>query len=78
MTTLFDVVMALAFVAIFCVVHFIFKNIKDIFLWTCKLLTTTVIWSILWIATHMHQLPTWKLDLMDSVFRLVNLTKGEL
>lgn len=76
--TLFNVTMALAFVAIFCVVHFIFKNIRDIFLWSSKLVVTTFLWSILYIAVQMDQLPNWKSNFMDSVFRLVNLTKGEL
>lgn len=78
MMSLYDVTMALAFVAIFCAVHLIFKNIKQICLWSCKFVTTTMLWSVIWVATQLDQLPQWKEAFGDSIWTLVNLTKGEL
>ena len=78
MTNLYDVTMILAFVAIFCVVHVVFKNIRQIFLLTCKCVVTIILWSFLWVATQLHHLPEWKTAFSDSVWRLVNMTKGEL
>lgn len=76
--TLYEVTMVLVFVAIFCVVHVIFKNIKQICLWSCKLCTTIMLWSFIWIATQLQHLPQWKENLNDSIWTLVNLTKREL
>ena len=78
MMTLYEVTMMLVFVAVFCAVHLVFKNIKQIFLWSCKLFTTTILWSLIWVATQIHHLPQWKEELSDSIWTLVNLTKGEL
>jgi len=75
---LHEILFALLFVSIFIVVHYIFKNIKDIFMWTCKFLTTVYLWSLLWIATQLHRLPEWQANLSDSVWKLVNMTKIEL
>ena len=76
--TLYEVTMVLVFVAIFCVVHLIFKNIKQICLWSCKLCTAIMLWSFIWIATQLQHLPQWKANLSDSIWTLVNLTKREL
>ncbi len=78
--SLYDLTMALAFVSIFCVVHVIFKNIKQICLWSLKCVVTLFLWSILWICTQLHKLPEWKIDLSNSISKLVNFTlhKNEL
>lgn len=78
MITLYDINMALAFVILFCCVHLIFKNIRQICLWSAKLCITGILWSFLWIATQLDHLPQWKNNLIESMWRLVNVTKGEL
>ena len=78
---LFEIAMFLAFITIFIIVHYVFKNIKDIMLWSCKLITAGYIWSILWILTQLHRLPEWQEAFTDSVYNiadLVNFTKPEL
>lgn len=77
-TMLYEIMMFLTAVAIFCVVHLIFKNIRDIFLWSCKIITTIFLWSFVWVATQLHHLPDWKTQFTESVWQLVNMTKGEL
>ena len=76
--SLYEITMGLAFIAIFCLVHIVFKNIMQILIWTCKITATVLLWSILWVATQLHQLPEWKTALSDSVWHLVNMTRGEL
>jgi hypothetical protein len=78
--TIYHVTMTLAFVAIFCLVHVIFKNIKHICFWSLKAGITVFLWSILWVCTQLHKLPEWKLDLRDSIGKLINMTlnKAEL
>jgi hypothetical protein len=75
---LYEIAMTLAFITIFIVTHYVFKNIKDIFFWTCKLLTTVYLWLLLWIVTQLHRLPEWQSAFTDSVWTLVNMTKSEL
>jgi len=75
---LFEIAMCLAFVVIFIMTHYIFKNLKDILLWTCKLVTSLYLWSLLWILTQLHRLPEWQTAFTDSVWTLVNMTKSEL
>ena len=74
----YEIMMFLTAVAIFCVVHIIFKNIRDIFIWSCKIITTVFLWSLVWVATQLHHLPDWKTQFTESVWQLVNMTKGEL
>ena len=78
MTMLYETAMGLAFIAIFIVTHYIFKNLQDILLSSCKLLTTLYLWSLLWIGTQLHRLPEWQNAFQDSVWKIVNMTKGEL
>jgi len=66
-TMMFEILMTLAFVAIFIVVHLVFKNIHDIFIWSCKIITATYLWAILWIITQLHKLPEWQLALTASM-----------
>lgn len=75
-TSLYNVTMLLTFVAIFCAVHIVFKNIRQICLWSAKLLVTGMLWTFVWVATQLHQLPQWKTDFSESIWRLVNLTRG--
>lgn len=75
---MFEVLMTLAFIVIFILTHIAFKNIKDICIWSCKLITTTYLWGILWVVTQLHRLPDWKTQFSDSVWTLVNATRGEL
>lgn len=76
--TMFDILMTLAFIVIFIITHIAFKNIKDICIWSCKLITTMYLWCILWVVTQLHHLPDWKAQFTDSVWTLVNMTKKEL
>ncbi len=64
---MFEILMTLAFIAIFITVHLIFKNITDIFIWSCKIITATYLWAILWIITQLHRLPEWQVALSTSV-----------
>ena len=67
MITLYDVSMTIAFVSIFLFVHLVFKNLRQILLWSCKIWTTLILWSILWIFTKLDQLPEWHAALEESV-----------
>lgn len=78
MPSAYETLMMLAFVFIFLVTHAAFNNIRQVFLWTCKMITTVYVWSLLWIATQLHNLPEWKTALGDSVWTLVNMTKQDL
>lgn len=74
-----EILMFLSFITIFIIVHLLFKNIRQVFLWSCKIITTCYIWGVLWIVTQLHQLPEWKLAFEDSVQDLwsfaANVTK---
>lgn len=77
----YEIAMGLAFIVIFIFTHYIFKNIKDIFLWTCKIVTAVYLWLLLWILTQLHRLPEWQVNFKDSIYNLVelvNFTKPEL
>lgn len=67
--------MFLSFVAIFIAVHIIFKHMRQILVWSCKLITTLFLWSIVWICTQLQNLPQWQQDFKDSVWNIVNMTK---
>ena len=70
----YSVMMSLLFVVIFIAVHITFKNIRQVCLISCKLLTTLYLWSCLWIITHLDSLPIWKTSLTDSAWKLYNIT----
>jgi len=75
---LYELAMFLIFIVIFIVVHYIFKNIKDIMLWSCKFITAGYIWFLLWIVTQIQHLPEWQASFSTSatkLFELVNITK---
>ena len=78
MTTLHNLALVLGFIVIFIFVQIVFKNIRQLTLISCKLLTTTYIWGVLWVLLQLHQLPEWQQELSDSVWTLVNMTKREL
>lgn len=70
----YTIMMILAFVSIFIVVHIMFKNIRQICFISCKFLTTFYLWSCLWVITHLDSLPMWKTSFKDSVWELYNMT----
>lgn len=75
---LYELTMFLIFIVILIITHYVFKNIKDIMLWSCKLITAAYIWLIIWIATQIHHLPEWQASFSTSaakLFELVNITK---
>jgi membrane protein YdbS with pleckstrin-like domain len=77
----YEIAMALAFIVIFIITHYIFKNITEIFLWACKIITATYLWVLLWVLTQLHRLPEWQEAFSSSVYNLVelvNFTKTEL
>ena len=78
MTTLHNLALVLGFIVIFIFVQIVFKNIRQLTLISCKLLTTTYIWGVIWVLLQLHQLPEWQQELSDSVWTLVNMTKREL
>ena len=78
MTTLHNLALVLGFIVILIFVQIVFKNIRQLTLISCKLLTTTYIWGVLWVLLQLHQLPEWQQELSDSVWTLVNMTKREL
>jgi hypothetical protein len=75
MMTLHNVALVLGFVVIFISVHLLFNNIRQISLVTCKLITTSYIWGVLWVLFQLQHLPEWQHDLSESVWTLVNMTK---
>ena len=78
MSTLHNIALFMGFVVTFIFVHIVFKNIRQLLLIGCKLITTTYIWGVIWIMTQLHRLPEWQQELADSVWTLVNMTKTEL
>lgn len=70
----YTIMMILAFISIFIVVHVMFKNIRQICFMSCKLITTLYLWMCLWVITHLDSLPMWKISLKDSVWELYNMT----
>lgn len=78
MPTLYEVIMMLAFVFIFLIVHVACKNIRQICILSCKIITTIYLWFLVWVTTQLEHLPEWKISFSDSVWTLVNMTKGEL
>ena len=76
MISLYDVSMTLAFISIFLGVHLIFNNLRQILLWSCKLWTTVMLWSILWVFTKLDQLPEWNAALEESVTYAAQWARG--
>ena len=75
---LYEITMFLIFIVIFILTHYIFKNIKDIMLWSCKFITAAYLWLLVWIITQIQHLPEWQASLSTSaskLFELVNITK---
>tara|TARA_B110000091_G_scaffold130897_1_gene140361 strand:+ start:30643 stop:30885 length:243 start_codon:yes stop_codon:yes gene_type:complete len=71
---LYNLALLLAFVVIFIGVNVVFKNLRQILLWSCKLVTTCYIWAVLWILMELRHLPEWQQQLFDSVWKLANMT----
>ncbi len=63
---------------IFYYLPYVFKNIKDIMLWSCKFITAAYIWLLIWITTQIQHLPEWQTSFSTStakLFELINITK---
>mgnify|MGYP006188971133 CR=1 FL=1 len=67
-----SIALALIWILIFLLTHIAFNNIKQLCLWTCKIVTTTYIWVVIWIITQIHQLPEWEMNLQDSIQNVLN------
>lgn len=72
MTTYESIALALVWVLLFLIIHIAFKNIRQLCIWSCKILTTTYLWLVIWIATQVHRLPEWEISLKDSVANIIN------
>ena len=72
---LYNLALLLAFVVIFIVVQVVFKNMRQILLWFCKMITAFYIWAVLWVLVELRHLPEWQQQLFDSVWTLANMTK---
>jgi cytosine/uracil/thiamine/allantoin permease len=68
----------LAFVLLFAFtfycVHILFKNINQVFLWTCKIGVTSYICFCVWVAIQLHRLPEWQDQMYESFQTLSNIT----
>jgi len=80
MTTYETIALALVWVLLFLVIHIAFKNIRQLCVWSCKIITTTYLWFVVWVATQLHHLPEWELSFKESVANIVNgsLFRAEL
>jgi len=67
-----SIALALIWILIFLLTHIAFNNIKQLCLWTCKIVTTTYIWAVIWIITQIHRLPEWEINLQDSIQNVLN------
>jgi cytosine/uracil/thiamine/allantoin permease len=74
MSILHTFAFALLFVIVFVCVHILFKNIHQVFLWTCKIGLTTYVCFCFWIVYQLHRLPEWEEKMMDSFQTLSNIT----
>jgi len=74
------IALILTWILLFMLTHIAFKNIKQICLVSCKIMTATYLWMVIWIATQIHRLPEWEISLKDSVQNIMNgtLFRGEL
>ena len=71
---LYNLALFLVFVVIFIAVQIVFKNLRQILLWSCKLITTCYIWAVFWILLELQHLPEWQQQLTNSVWKLANMT----
>jgi hypothetical protein len=74
MTWLDTFAFVLLFVAVFICIHIVFKNIHQVFLWTCKIGLTTYICFCVWVGIQLHRLPEWEEKMMESFQTLSNIT----
>jgi len=70
----YNIAMVLSFVFIFMLTHTAFNNGRMICLWTCKLITATYIWFLIWVITQLNNLPEWQKELQTSVQNVMNGT----
>ncbi len=71
---LYNLALFLVFVVIFIGVQVVFKNLRQILLWSCKFITTCYIWAVFWVLLELRHLPEWQQQLSDSVWKLANMT----
>jgi len=64
--------LALVWILIFVLIHIAFKNIKQLCILSCKIITTTYLWFVVWVATQLHRLPEWELSFKESVTNIIN------
>lgn len=69
-----SIALLLTWLLLFMVTHVAFQNIRQICLISCKIITTTYLWLVIWIATQIHRLPEWEISLRDSVANIMNGT----
>lgn len=74
------IALILTWILLFMLTHIAFKNIKQLCLVACTIITATYLWLVIWIATQIHRLPEWEISLKDSVQNIMNgtLFRGEL
>lgn len=78
MTSIHNVALVLTFIVISILVHIASKNIRQILLISCQLLTSVYITGLLWILVQLHRLPEWQNELADSIWTLVNMTTATI
>ena len=64
----------LLFVVVFYCVHILFKNIHQVFLWTCKIGLTSYVCFCVWVGIQLHRLPEWQKQMVESFETLSNIT----
>jgi len=69
-----SIALVLTWFLLFMVTHIAFQNMTQIWWWSCKIITTTYLWMVIWIATQIHRLPEWEIALKDSVTNIMNGT----
>ena len=69
-----SIALILTWFLLFLITHVAFKNMRQLCLISCKIVTTTYLWAVIWIATQIHRLPEWEISLKDSVATLMNGT----
>jgi len=69
-----SIALMLTWFLLFMVTHVAFQNMRQICLVTCKIITATYLWIVIWIATQIHRLPEWEIALKDSVTNIMNGT----
>lgn len=69
-----SIALILTWFLLFMVTHVAAQNMRQICLVTCKIITTTYLWLVIWIVTQLHRLPEWEIALKDSVAHIINGT----